>query len=270
MQAEDARARAGAGSAGGSGHEIPQSRHKSDEERPPRLPAPLGPWVAVYKRVAPEASFAIKWKLRCPPQQIRASSGERYGRSEAVSIAARRHHAMPKLQRFRGVRQRHWGSWVSEIRHPLLKTRIWLGTYETAEDAARAYDEAARLMSGPAARTNFPPNSAGGGGGTLSPTLRAKLEKCCTAPLEPGPAQGQRHGASAPRTTAQGQGGHEEEDDEEAAAKDGEEDEEDIEAMIRELTYYGPVEIQQNQHPSSAGAACSSSAITSATVTTRH
>ncbi|KAL6651896.1 hypothetical protein ACP70R_010821 [Stipagrostis hirtigluma subsp. patula] len=165
---------------------------------------------------------------------------------------------MPKLQRFRGVRQRHWGSWVSEIRHPLLKTRIWLGTYETAEDAARAYDEAARLMSGPAARTNFPLAAGGGQGGTgtLSPTLRAKLEKCCTAPR---PAQ---DGANAPGATTGSHGGGtrpDADDDEEEAAKGdrgGDGEEEYIEEMIRELTYYGPVEIQQ---PSSA--ACSSSAI---------
>ncbi|KAK8914251.1 Ethylene-responsive transcription factor WIN1 [Platanthera zijinensis] len=121
---------------------------------------------------------------------------------------------MVQSKKFRGVRQRHWGSWVSEIRHPLLKRRVWLGTFETAEEAARAYDEAAVLMSGRNAKTNFPvvqpptaaaaewsPASAGrqtvpagaavnynsattaiNKSSQLSEMLSAKLRKCCKAP----------------------------------------------------------------------------------------
>ncbi|CAL9126083.1 unnamed protein product, partial [Musa acuminata var. zebrina] len=97
---------------------------------------------------------------------------------------------MVQSKKFRGVRQRHWGSWVSEIRHPLLKRRVWLGTFETAEEAARAYDEAAVLMSGRNAKTNFPmPRSPEGDAAArasskaLSEVLSAKLRKCCkTAP----------------------------------------------------------------------------------------
>ncbi|RLN29906.1 ethylene-responsive transcription factor CRF3-like [Panicum miliaceum] len=88
--------------------------------------------------------------------------------SAAAALARRRASAAGFRRLFRGVRLRPWGKFAAEIRDPAQRKRLWLGTFDTAEEAAAVYDDAALRLKGSQAVVNFP-------SAPVAPSLRMKL-----------------------------------------------------------------------------------------------
>ncbi|KAM0926945.1 hypothetical protein ACQ4PT_003096 [Festuca glaucescens] len=124
---------------------------------PPRLAAPAAPACA---RCGVDGCVGCELATAVAVTTGSSSEGEECSAASFVKNDGAGKRRARRGSKFRGVRQRPWGKWAAEIRDPHRAVRKWLGTFDTAAEAARAYDVAALEFRGSRAKLNFPAAAA--------------------------------------------------------------------------------------------------------------
>lgn len=121
-----------------------------NEENPSSVPGRRS-----IKRYINEIRFQTNPILEKKLPSITSAAAAAKKQKKVLKKKGNKENATLSFTEFRGVRRRPWGNYVAEIWHPCHRVKVWLGTYSTAEEAAKAYDIAAIQLRGPDAITNF-------------------------------------------------------------------------------------------------------------------